>query len=765
MDRCALFVDAGYALADGAMAVHGTRRRDSVSWDHAGLLKFLSGLARDRTGLPVLRCYWYEAPADGIRTAEHDALAETPGLKLRLAKARSGRSEGIDSQLRRDLLALAKSGGISEAVIASANEDLAEIVAEVQDLGLRVAIVHIASDGGWTVPKSLRQECDDIVEISGVHLRPFVELIRGAEPANPDELYAGAAFGSPGLSGTERPMVGAMTHQGLPAAALPAASAGFPAAGGSDYRHGVQQYGGTSFAQPDSQTTYSGGNGSSHPGGQQGQPALLPQNGVAHGGVAQGGQSQHGGPSFAPQRDAYLNGAAQNGIPGGQEAGGSQTDPAQSAAPHATSTHGGMPQSGAPQGGTVQSGFPQSGFPQGGATQASFQSGQVRGDAQGGVVAQPAPQGGYHNAAIPNGMLPGSYPNGTGQNGPAQNSPAQNSLAQLGAPQNGPTQNGPVQNGPVQVGPVQTGLAQNGPEQNSPGQNPYQNGPGQGGVGQGGAGQGTTGQGATGQGAAGQGAAGQNVAQQGGYQHPQNGAPQQGGYPNGMPQNGAQQGSYQNGAPRGGFGGQPQGGYQNGAGRTGARPGDLYGGPYAAGPYAAGPQGAGPQGAGQAGFEAAPTGGQQPTIGQHQPYGPPEPGHFPDQPGAAGADHGARGPFVAPQSGSGPGTAFPPQAPYGAPSQALAQLPAVRAPQAVAVSLPDAVKAAHAEGFGFGESVGRDAPGLWLDAVLARKPRMPSDLEARLLQGSALPIDSLLHDEVRHSLRRGFWDALENARR
>jgi hypothetical protein len=65
----------------------------------------------------------------------------------------------------------------------------------------------------------------------------------------------------------------------------------------------------------------------------------------------------------------------------------------------------------------------------------------------------------------------------------------------------------------------------------------------------------------------------------------------------------------------------------------------------------------------------------------------------------------------------------------------------------------------------FGETVARDAPALWLEAVLARKPRMPSDLEARLLQGSALPIDFLLHDEVRHALRRGFWDALERARR
>jgi hypothetical protein len=93
--------------------------------------------------------------------------------------------------------------------------------------------------------------------------------------------------------------------------------------------------------------------------------------------------------------------------------------------------------------------------------------------------------------------------------------------------------------------------------------------------------------------------------------------------------------------------------------------------------------------------------------------------------------------------------------------------PGVTAPyvaQPVAVSLSDAVQAAHGEGFSFGQAVARDAPSLWLEAVLARKPRMPSDLEARLLQDSSLPIDSLLHDEVRHALRRGFWDALERVR-
>jgi hypothetical protein len=109
---------------------------------------------------------------------------------------------------------------------------------------------------------------------------------------------------------------------------------------------------------------------------------------------------------------------------------------------------------------------------------------------------------------------------------------------------------------------------------------------------------------------------------------------------------------------------------------------------------------------------------------------------------------------------------------YPAQSHAPSAVPAALVPAAPAysggqsgASLADAVQSAHEEGQAFGDSVARDAPALWLEAVLARKPRMPSDLEARLLQGSSLPIDFLLHDEVRHALRRGFWDALERARR
>ena len=190
MDRCALFVDAGYVLGDGAMAVHGTRNRDSVSWDYAGILRVLSDVARDRTGLPLLRCYWYEATVEGRRTSEHETLADLPGVKLRLGKMRPGRREGVESEVHRDLTTLARNGAISDALVVSAEEDLAQVISDVQDLGIRVTLVHIPARGAWEAAPALRQECDDVVKISEAQLRPAVELVVGAEPAAEDERQA-----------------------------------------------------------------------------------------------------------------------------------------------------------------------------------------------------------------------------------------------------------------------------------------------------------------------------------------------------------------------------------------------------------------------------------------------------------------------------------------------------------------------------------------------------------------------------------------------
>ena len=69
----------------------------------------------------------------------------------------------------------------ADALVVSADEDLAQVIADVQDLGIRVVLVHIGAPG-WSASPALRQECDDIVEIGSALLRPSVELVVGAEP-------------------------------------------------------------------------------------------------------------------------------------------------------------------------------------------------------------------------------------------------------------------------------------------------------------------------------------------------------------------------------------------------------------------------------------------------------------------------------------------------------------------------------------------------------------------------------------------------------
>ena len=177
------------------MAVHGTRNRESVSWDYAGVLEVLRNVARDHTGLPLLRCYWYEATVEGRRSSEHEILADLPGVKLRLGRMKPGRREGVESEIHRDLTTLARNRAISDALVVSAEEDLAQVIAEVQDLGLRVILVHIAAPG-WTAATALRQECDGIVEISEAHLRPSVELVVGAEPVGEEDRQAVPAYAS-----------------------------------------------------------------------------------------------------------------------------------------------------------------------------------------------------------------------------------------------------------------------------------------------------------------------------------------------------------------------------------------------------------------------------------------------------------------------------------------------------------------------------------------------------------------------------------------
>jgi len=717
VDRCAVFVDAGYVLADGAMAVHGTRQRDSVSWDYAGLVKLLTGLSRDRTGLPVLRCYWYEATVEGRRSSEHNTLADLPGVKLRLGRMRPGRREGVEAEMHRDLTMLARNRAVSDAVIVSAEEDLAEVVAEVQEFGLRVVIVHITADGNWTVSRPLRQECDDIAEISGAHLRPFVDLVPGAEPAGQDDQYRNGSYAPRSherrsIANGHGAGLGAVTHQGLPAAALPAPPGIYTSPVVEEYQR---------TAQPPGPARAQGPSASSVPSA----PAAAPAQALPP-------------PDQAGQAPAAAQPPADSRDPSGSQ------DPASSLAPGARQAQAGRQ---APPAGQAPAGHQAPGAhqaPAGHQAQGAERAAQFPAAAQGPdasqILAAPTPSAGY--GAQPGDHVPahGGYGPAPGQAGqgadigqnPAGPSPEtvpnhrrrspasppqgvpQADMPSAPVPQN-PGRPTPPQQAPA---PQQEPVPQQNPvPQNALSQNPLpqaampQPGPGEARFG----------------------------PAQGDYR-----LPEQDGL-RALPTRDAMPGP---GPEARGPAGPPArfaGDAAPGRFAEGQAPG-RFAGDAAAGRFAEGPA-------------QYPTGLPARSAPAAQPgafgAGGPAPVPYPQFPGPQPGQHAAPVPepgYPAPQHEQGP---------YGGPQQAAH----ANLPQPMAVSLTDAIQAAHAEGFGFGDAVARDAPALWLEAVLARKPRMPSDLEARLLQGSALPIDSLLHDEVRHSLRRGFWDALERSRR
>ena len=671
MDRCALFVDAGYVLTDGAMAVHGTRRRESVSWDYAGLLHLFSNLAMERTRLPLLRCYWYEATVEGRRSADHDTLADLPGVKLRVAKMRPGRREGVEGEIHRDLTTLARNKAISDVMMVSAEEDLAQVIADVQDMGMRVTLLHIATDGNWTISRTLRQECDDIVEISAAHLRPYVELISGAEPPRPDEsdggslalrpamngngngngLNGNAVNGPNGASATGR-MAAHMQPQGRPETGQQPAVDQAPRQVPQPFTIDAMQ-------------------------GDRGQPERPDSTMVTdYAPVADFGASvdysasvDYGAPAdYAPAADHAP--AAEQGAPvdyGSTLDYGTMADygpipdyagsgPAPMSAP--------VPPREEMYAGPVALPAPvedmpgdrdrdrSSARPRQGADHALYNPGAVREQYQRDGMLREAPAGdGGDRQPVP--VAIPALPGGSAQ---VRRLPTRGAMP--GGPNHGQSAPGlpPV--------PAEAGMAQQ---------------------------------------LGGQPTSGQPTGSQPALPV----APVVPMDPNGMQYQGARGASL--GGPRHVILGPGAPGGPGGPVSL-AVPGGPGGGNQTSGPHPVlGPVGGGPQ---------------VPPAPQQAPQVPP----VPQAPPVQGAPGG--------YSGGAPG-----------------------------VSLGDAVQSAHDEGQAFGESVARDAPALWLEAVLARKPRMPSDLEARLLQGSALPIDFLLHDEVRHALRRGFWDALERARR
>jgi uncharacterized LabA/DUF88 family protein len=164
MDRCAVFVDAGYLFAQGSAVLYKQKQqRHDLILNHSIVVEHLkSEVSRKASQCQLLRIYWYDgaAGAGGRPSTAQAAIAETNDVKLRLGFINSsGQQKGVDSLIVTDLIELARLKSISDAILLSGDEDLRIGVQIAQSYGVRVHLLGI-EPGRGSQSEQLRQEAD-----------------------------------------------------------------------------------------------------------------------------------------------------------------------------------------------------------------------------------------------------------------------------------------------------------------------------------------------------------------------------------------------------------------------------------------------------------------------------------------------------------------------------------------------------------------------------------------------------------------------------
>ena len=187
--RVAVFVDAGYAYAQGSALITGSetkKPRKFINIDGKLIVNKLTKLAISISGKKeLLRIYWYDgAPATG-RSPEQIELAQLDNVKLRLGQLNSaGQQKGVDSLIVTDLMELARNNAISDAVVVTGDEDIRIGVQIAQSHGVRV---HLLGIGGATNKGSqsltLQDEADTVTEWNKSDVETFMRFF--GEPAQP----------------------------------------------------------------------------------------------------------------------------------------------------------------------------------------------------------------------------------------------------------------------------------------------------------------------------------------------------------------------------------------------------------------------------------------------------------------------------------------------------------------------------------------------------------------------------------------------------
>lgn len=147
MGRIAVFVDAGYFWVQAVHIVHGKKvGREQIVVNYPSLRsEFLDEIKAQFPDSNLLRIYWYDGPGLHGKPGSHVSVEELDDFKLRLGtRTGAGDQKAVDGLIIADMIGLAQSKSIANAIVMSGDADLTPGVQAAQSLGIRV---HLLSMG------------------------------------------------------------------------------------------------------------------------------------------------------------------------------------------------------------------------------------------------------------------------------------------------------------------------------------------------------------------------------------------------------------------------------------------------------------------------------------------------------------------------------------------------------------------------------------------------------------------------------------------
>lgn len=148
MRRVAIFIDAGYFWVQAVTIIHGKKvSRNQVDIDY-GMLRqeLLDHVTNQFRNSDLLRVYWYDGPGPHGKTPGHFAIEKLDDFKLRLGTRNGiGDQKAVDGLIIADIISLAQSKAISNALLISGDADLTPGVIAAQGLGIRVHLLSMGS--------------------------------------------------------------------------------------------------------------------------------------------------------------------------------------------------------------------------------------------------------------------------------------------------------------------------------------------------------------------------------------------------------------------------------------------------------------------------------------------------------------------------------------------------------------------------------------------------------------------------------------------